>query len=193
MNSFATPWARNGLCRNRCETAGFTASGGVRLDAASILMSAFASGVASPRRWAPDASACASRERETAIWIMTAAIGAKMIESSAPRPPPSRSFRPPPPKIAPNMATRASIMIPAATVAATAPIRMSWLRTWDSSCARTPASSSSFRTCRMPSVTATAAWFSSRPVANALGCGAGITYSRGIGIPDFCVSSRTIR
>ena len=44
----------------------------------------------------------------------------------------------------------------------------------------------------MPWVTATAAWSGLRPVAKALGCWSGVTYSLGIGMPACCVSSRTM-
>ncbi len=42
-------------------------------------------------------------------------------------------------------------------------------------------------------MTATAAWFGLRPVANAFGCSDGVRYSRGIGMPAAVDSSRTIR
>ena len=87
--------------------------------------------------------------------------------ASSPKMLPSRLR--PPPKMAPNMARRATNMIPSATAAATELMRMSWLRTWESSWARTPRSSSGERAWRMPWVQHTAAWCSLRPVANALG------------------------
>ena len=59
--------------------------------------------------------------------------------------------------------------------AATEPMRMSRLRTWASSWARTPRSSSQSQICKMPWVTATAACSGLRPVANALGCRSGLT------------------
>jgi len=44
----------------------------------------------------------------------------------------------------------------------------------------------------MPWVTATAAFSGLRPVANALGCGLGETYSRGMGMPARSARPRTI-
>ena len=60
---------------------------------------------------------------------------------------------------------------------------MSRLYTWDSSWPITPRSSRVVSSWVMPSVTQTAACCGLRPVANALGCGVGLTYSRGIGCP----------
>ena len=62
-----------------------------------------------------------------------------------------------------------------ATAAAMVAMRMSRLRTWESSCARTPSSCLGVRMRRMPSVTATAAWVGLRPVAKALGVAEGMT------------------
>ncbi len=76
--------------------------------------------------------------------------------------------------------------------AATEPMRMSRLPTWLISWARTPRSSFQSRMRRMPWVTATAAWSGLRPVAKALGCSDGVTYSLGMGMPAFWVSSRTM-
>ena len=45
----------------------------------------------------------------------------------------------------------------------------------------------------MPWLTHTAAWFGLRPVAKALGCGSGDTYSLGIGMPARWQRSRTMR
>ncbi len=86
--------------------------------------------------------------------------------------PPSSSSRPPP-NMAPHMAMLATKEMPVATAAATEPIRMSRLRTWDSSWASTPRISSQVQMARSPSVTATAAWWGLRPVAKAFGCGSG--------------------
>ena len=91
---------------------------------------------------------------------MKAAIGASTMSSSpaiAPNGPESRLSSRPPPKIAPNIAMRASNMIAVAIDAATAPIRMSRLCTCDNSCASTPSSSRSSTTFKIPCVTATAA------------------------------------
>ena len=54
----------------------------------------------------------------------------------------------------------------------------------------TPRTSSQVQTARSPSVTATAACSGLRPVAKALGCISGDTYSRGIGIPARSERSR---
>ena len=47
------------------------------------------------------------------------------------------------------------------------------------------------RSARIPWVTATAAWSGLRPVAKALGCASGVTYSFGMGMPARVVRSRT--
>ena len=60
-------------------------------------------------------------------------------------------------------------------VAAIVPTRVSRFLTCASSCARTPSSSVSSSSCRMPSVAATAACSGLRPVANALGDCSGMT------------------
>ena len=78
-----------------------------------------------------------------------------------------------------------------AMVAATEEMRMSRLPTWEISWARTPRSSSQVQICRIPWVTATAAWSGLRPVAKALGWASGVTYSLGIGMPARVVRSRT--
>ena len=85
--------------------------------------------------------------------------------------PPSRSSLRLPPK---NIAKRATIMMAAASVAATELVRMSRCLTCASSCAITPSSSSVVRMRRMPSVAATAAWLGFRPVANAFGEASGM-------------------
>ena len=82
-------------------------------------------------------------------------------------------------------------VMPMAIAAATDVRRMSRLRTWLISWASTPRNSSHVITCSMPSVTATAACSGLRPVANVLGCCSGLTYSFGIGMPAFWVSSWT--
>jgi hypothetical protein len=68
----------------------------------------------------------------------------------------------------------ASIITAPASVAAIVEMSTSRFRTWDSSWARTPSSSSSSMILRIPSVTATAACFGLRPVAKAFGVGEGI-------------------
>ena len=73
------------------------------------------------------------------------------------------------------MAMRAAKVMAMAMAAATEPMRMSRLPTWDSSWASTPLSSSSLSICMMPWVQATAAWSGLRPVAKALGCRSGVT------------------
>src|SRR6266536_1673296 len=125
----------SGLMMYAVASAGFT-SIGVRLAAASIFWRARASGSPSPVRCAPDASAWYSRERDSAIWSSPAAIGASMAIASSPKMlPPSLS---PPPKIALNIAIRATNVIINATAAATDPMRMSRLRTCESSWAISP-------------------------------------------------------
>lgn len=66
-------------------------------------------------------------------------------------------------------------VMPMAMAAATDPMRMSRLPMWLISWASTPRSSFQSRMRRMPCVTATAAWSGLRPVANAFGCGSGVT------------------
>ena len=90
----------------------------------------------------------------------------------------SRRSRPPPPNH--RIIVAREEMIPAMP-AATEPVRMSRLYTWDNSCPRTPRSSRSSRSWRMPWVAHTAAWWGSRPVAKALGLMVGATYRRGMG------------
>ena len=101
-------------------------------------------------------------------------------------PPPSRSL----PKKKPNRAMNV-MLIPIA--AAIDEIKMSRFTTCESSCASTPRSSRSSRSCRMPTVTATDALFGLRPVAKAFGCCICETKIFGIGICRSSASSRTIR
>jgi hypothetical protein len=117
-------------------------------------------------RNAPDSSAWYSRDRVTAIWINSAAIGARIQASSITKmfPPPSSSL---PPKKNANRARNVMLM---PIAAATDETRMSRLATWESSWARTPRSSRSSRIWRIPWVTATAACSGLRPVAKAFGC-----------------------
>ena len=68
---------------------------------------------------------------------------------------------------------------------------MSKLRTWLSSWAMTPWSSSRSSFCSRPEVMATDACPGSRPVANALGAVSSMRYTRGIGRPAATVSSPT--
>ena len=70
---------------------------------------------------------------------------------------------------------RATIASAPAIVAAIEEMRMSRWSTWVISCARTPFSSSRSMVRSNPSVTATAACWGLRPVANALGWASGIT------------------
>ena len=102
----------------------------------SIFRSALTRPCGLPAIAAPPASASNSRDREIAAWISIAAIGARIIiASSAIGFCPSRSSLRPPPK---NIAKRATIMIAAASVAATELMRMSRCLTCASSCAMTP-------------------------------------------------------
>ncbi len=122
---------------------------------------------------------------------MAAAMGARIIIAIAPNAlPPSPSL--PPPKIAPHIAMRARNVMPSATAAATEPMRMSRFFTCDSSWASTPRSSSSSSNGRIPCVTHTAARCGLRPVANALGCISGETYSFGMGMSARRARSATI-
>ena len=75
------PAPENGFMMNMCAVAGLAASG-TRFDAASIFRKASASPYGLPVICAPPASAENSREREIAIWISIAAIGARMIVAS---------------------------------------------------------------------------------------------------------------
>jgi len=86
----------------------------------------------------------------------------------------------------------ASSVMPMATAAATEEMRMSRLRTWLISWARTPCSSSQVRISRIPWLTHTAACCGLRPVANAFGCGSGDTNSFGIGMSARWQRSRTM-
>ena len=118
-------------------------------------------------------------------------MGARIAIAMAPNAlPPSSSS--PPPNMAPHMAMLATKVMPRATAAATELMRMSRFLTCESSWASTPRSSSSSSTWRMPCVTQTAAWSGLRPVANALGCISGDTYSLGIGMSARWARSSTI-
>ena len=86
----------------------------------------------------------------------------------------SRSSSPPPQK-SPHCAILARSVIAPAITATTVLIRMSRLRTWANSWARTPYSSSGFRIRISPSFTQMAEWSGFRPVAKALGDGSGLT------------------
>ena len=89
-------------------------------------------------------------------------------------PSPSSERELPPKKLA-NCAMRATIMMAAASVAATELMRMSRCLTCASSCAITPASSSRDNSRMIPSVAATAACCGLRPVAKAFGESSGMT------------------
>ena len=186
------PCARNGFAIMRCAVlvSWPSAGNGSAWVPMSILRRALASASGSWVSAAPDASAWYSRLRLIASWISVAAIGPRISRSSAPRkPPPSSSSELP---SGMNHASCASIVIIPASAPATDEMRMSRLYTWDSSWPMTARSSRGVSICTMPSVTATAACRGLRPVANALGCGVGLTYSRGIGWLAACDSSRTI-
>ena len=143
----------------------------------SSLRSALASASGSPVIWAPLASAWYSRLRLIASWMIVAAIGPTIMNSSAPKMPgpSSSSLRPIPPKIIAICAMWARKVMTVARVAATELMRMSRLPTWASSWPRTPRSSRSSSSRRMPSVAQTAACRGLRPVANALGASVGLT------------------
>ena len=97
-----------------------------------------------------------------------------MIVASVPMRPSGLSSSPPP-KISENWRKLAIAEIAPATIAAMLAMRMSRLAMCAISCARTPSSSRGPRACLMPAVTAMAACLGLRPVANALGCSAGVT------------------
>ena len=106
------------------------------------------SGYGDPTYLAEAASASYSREREIAIWISMAAIGARIIMAMAPIMPPPRLSSS---RLPPNQkAIRARKVMAAASVAATELIRISRCSTCPSSCATTPSISLSFISCRMP-------------------------------------------
>ena len=79
------------------------------------------------------------------------------------------------PRIAPHWIAWPSAAMSPATAAAMVAMRMSRFCTWESSCASTPSSWRRSRSCRMPSVTATAACDGFRPVAKAFGVSDGMT------------------
>src|SRR5947208_2952380 len=117
-----------------------------------------------------------------ASWTRSAAIGARIIPTRAMRtvtPFELRSREPPSIMFQPNQ--RAMKEIAPAKVAATDITRISRFRTWETSWARTPRSSSSVSIERMPSVTATTACSGLRPVAKAFGVWVGTMATLGIG------------
>ena len=141
---------------------------------------------------APSASARYSRRRDTANLMICAMIGAS-TSSTTPiakkmisRPPPPRSL-PRRPPIPPHQNHRRKNSLISTTVptsvATTVPTRMSRSRTWLSSWATTPSSSTRFIMSSRPWVTAIDECSGSRPVANAFGACSGTTYTRGLGIP----------
>ena len=143
---------------------------------------------------APVSSAKYSREREMAIWMMLAAMGARMASRNAAMGlvPPSSSLLLPP-KMAANCMKLAMLTMTEASTPATVWIRMSRLAIWPISWAMTPRSSSGLRMRMMPSVTATTPCSGSRPVAKALGASSGMTQTRGLGMPALAASSATMR
>src|SRR5204862_8167033 len=114
----------NGFTMNRCASDGArVAGGGTCAAACSSLRSALARASGSCERYAPDSSAWYSRDRDTAIWINAAAMGARthaMIRANGPRGL-FRSSRLPPKK----KANRARKVIDMAMAAAMDPMRMS--------------------------------------------------------------------
>ena len=118
------------------------------------------------------ASATYSRWREMAIWMIAAAIGARMIVARVPTIPSGLSSSPP--KSRENWRKFAMAEMAPATIAAMLAMRMSRFLMWPISWARTPSSSRGGSACMMPWVTAIAACLGLRPVANALGCSAGV-------------------
>ena len=106
--------------------------------------------------------------------MIIAAIGARMIVAMVPMRP-ERVVVVPPPNSSENWRKLAIAEIAPATIAAMLAMRMSRLAMCAISCARTPSSSRGPRARWMPAVTAMAACLGLRPVANALGCSAGVT------------------
>ena len=139
LKSAVIPRPENGFMMNMWAVAGF-AFIGTRRTPDSIFRKASASPYGLPTIWAAPRSAANSRDREMAAWISMADTGARMIVAiSAIGFELPRLSRPPkPPKIAANWAILATIVIVAATVAATELMRMSRCFTCDSSCAMTP-------------------------------------------------------
>ncbi|MNW56495.1 hypothetical protein D3C74_342120 [compost metagenome] len=161
-----------------CETSTrsrFFGSGALAVPCSS-LRSADARASGSPVSLAPSSSASYSRVREIASWTTMAATGASRAIASAASGLPPRSRLPP--KISRNCAS--DVMTPAIALA-TEDVRMSRLYTCMSSWPRTPRSSRSSSSVRIPSVQHTAAFLGLRPVANALGACVGETYSLGMG------------
>ena len=164
------PAAASGLAMYMCAVAGLRSAASLWICCvpACSLASAEASQCGSPQISAPIRSASYSRPRLIAICTSMAAIGARIIAAMATigltsgrpsesRPPPIR-----PPKLA-------SMPMAPDKVAATVMISVSRWRTWASSCAITPATSSRLRLRSRPVVAATAACSGSRPVAKAFG------------------------
>ena len=169
--------------------SGLTASAGARRW--SIVCRASASGDPRPSRRAAVASARYSRWRDTPSCSSTAARGARVNATSDPNRPRGLSSGSSPNR---NESCRmfAIAEIAPAIVAATEETRMSRFRMCASSCASTPETCSCGRLASKPSVIASAACCGVRPVAKALGCSPGVTYSRGIGMPARAASSRAV-
>ena len=81
LKSDISPPPVNGLMMNMCAVAGL-ASSGTRLRDRVDLAQRVGQPVGLPAICAPPASAANSREREIAIWISIAAIGARIIIAS---------------------------------------------------------------------------------------------------------------
>jgi hypothetical protein len=156
----------------RGAVAGWRSASGLGIWATppEIFARAEASAIGLPQISAPSRSASYSLVRLMAIWMIMAARGARIIMA---RPMIGCGrLSPRPPNRKPNWA---SVAMAPATVALTVMISVSRLRTWASSWAMTPASSSQVRSRIRPVVAATAAFSGLRPVAKALGCGLSIT------------------
>ena len=151
---------------NIAALAGLRSAGtlAVRPAAFAILASAEASAIGLPEISAPPASAENSRVREIAICTSPAASGARIMARIPPTAPPRSRL------LLLNIAMLPIIAIAPAIVAVTVIVSVSRLRTWASSCAITPASSSRDRIRISPCVTATAEFCGLRPVAKAFGC-----------------------
>ena len=117
-----------------------------------------------------------------------------MITTCIPPPPESDELRrclPTPPQIEKRRKKSARRAIEPTSTPTISEKRMSKFRTWLSSWAMTPWSSSRSSFCNRPTVMATDACAGSRPVANALGAVSSMRYTRGIGRLDATASSWT--
>src|ERR1035438_10108854 len=165
------------------------ASMGICLDQVSSFRRPPIRGYGEPTYLALAASASNSREREMAICINIAAMGARIIMAIAAMGPPRSSSS----RLPPNQnAMRARKVIVPATMAAMELMRISRCSTWPNSWAATPSSSLSDMSRRRPAVKASEACDGLRPVAKAFGESSGMSHSFGIGSPMCSQRLRTM-